>query len=148
MNRLIPYSGEIYGYLLSGYREASWLLEPLTILALVGLLLASRVWSDRHGRILSAAWGLLFAGLIGVLASGFYHQTYQPYNWAGLYFGYAAMAQAGLIAVWGLGLVHRRGRFRPEITRSWDSILALGCLALAAGLGPLLRLEGGEPPVI
>ena len=72
MNRLIPYSGEVYAYLLAGYRDAHLAIEIATCLAIAALLVAG----GKAGR---PAWRIGAVALAAIwlwLGIGFYWQTY------------------------------------------------------------------------
>ncbi len=133
MNRLIPYSGEVYAYLMSGYGEAYIVLEIAVCLAIAALLFTGRSAGVVKGRIAAVVLAMLW-GWIGV---GFYWQTYQPLNWAGTYFGWAALIQGALIAVWGVTTGALRPDIRIAVPRHW---IGFAALFLAALTGPLMRL--------
>lgn|GEM_PF-674778 len=133
MNRLIPYSGEVYAYLLAGYSDAYIALEIAVCLAGAALLLTGARATLMTCRIAGAVLAILWAW-IGV---GFYWLTYQPLNWAGFYFGWAALLQAVLILVWSLP----GGRFRPTARIAvFSHWMGLAALILAALMGPFMRL--------
>lgn len=138
MNRLVPYSGEVYAYLVEGYADAHQTLAILFALAAVALL----VIADRPAA--RAARGTAGVGLALIWAwigFGFYWQTYQPLNWAGNYFGWAALVQAALIAVWAV----QAPAFRPAFR--WASpvdCMGLAGLTLAVLTGPFTRLLSGD----
>lgn len=137
MNRLIPYSGEVYAYLLAGYRDGNQALQIAAVTGVIALLVAVVRSVPGAGR----AAGLGLAGLWGWLGAGFYWGAYEPLNWAGGTFGWAALAQALLLAIWG-GMA---GRFEPGFTipplRLWTGIVILLASMIA---GPLTRIFAGD----
>ena len=144
MNRLVPYSGEVYAYLVTGYGTAFWAIEIATCLAIAVLLFAGAAANGAACRTAAAGLGILWIWVGG----GFYWQTYQPLNWAGFHFGWAVLIQAALIGGWGV----KTGAFRPvlQIDTPRDRLASsVGLLALgvAALTGPLLHIFSGEAVV-
>lgn len=140
MNRLIPYSAEVYAYVTAEYGGANLPIEICTLLAVAVFLLFGRAGGHTGNRAAAVFLALLW-GWIGV---GFYWQTYQPLNWAGTYFGWASLVQAALIAIWGIGT----GNFRPKLDlRSAGCWIGLVALALAALIGPTMRMFREEAVV-
>lgn len=141
MNRLIPYSSEVYAYLMTGYVEGHTAIEIAVCLALV-LFLIKGAGTDR---LVCRAAAICLALLWAWMGIGFYWQTYQPLNWAGAYFGWAALAEAMLIGAWGL----KTGAFRPDIEKPpsarWVGLLGL---VLAAMAGPFMRAFSGDGVVV
>lgn len=137
MNRLIPYSGEVYAYLLAGYRDAHEAIEIVTCLAVAAFLVAGGKAGPQVWRIgafaLAALW--LWLGI------GFYWQAYEPLNWAGRYLGWAAILQAVLVMVWGAVA----GRFLPEPRPATHrQRLGVTILVLSALTGPIVSLFPGN----
>lgn len=137
MNRLIPYSGEVYAYLLAGYREAYVAIEIVVCLAVAALLVAG-------GKAVRPVWRISAFALAALwlwLGTGFYWQTYEPLNWAGRYMGWAAILQAALVMVWGAVA----GRFQPELRpMTHRRRLGVAVLVLAALTGPIVSLFSGK----
>jgi hypothetical protein len=133
VNRLIPYSGEVYAYLLAGYREAHLAIEIAALIAIGAFLVAG----NRAGPAVYRIAAALLAAVWGWLAIGFYWQSYEPLNWAGRYMGWAAFAQSLLLLAWGT----LAGRFRPDPRPAMiRPRLALGALVIAALAGPATTL--------
>ena len=137
MNRLIPYSGEVYAYLLAGYTADYLIVEIAAVLAAVLFVLLGGRTPGSVARAGAVGLALLWAWI----GFGFYWQTYEPLNWAGGYFGWAALAQAALIASWG----GTTGSLQPQVANGpGRNLLALTVLAVAAAAGPIIRLGDGE----
>ncbi|MEQ9327182.1 MAG: DUF6064 family protein [Rhodospirillales bacterium] len=133
---MIPYSGEVYAYLLAGYRDAYLAIEIAACLAIAALLVAG----GRAGRPVWRIGAVALAAIWLWLGVGFYWQSYEPLNWAGRYLGWAAILQAALVMIWGAVA----GRFQPASRlatfRQW---LATAVLVLSALAGPLVGLFSG-----
>lgn len=142
MNRLIPYSGEVYDYLLYDYAGRYAAVEIGACAAIIACLIAGR-WGNRTTARLGA---VAFASAWAWIGIVFYWQTYQSLNWAGTYFGWAALLQAGLLAGWGI----TTGAFRADLSiHSLGRVTGLVTLAIAALAGQLSRLiAGGEVSAI
>ncbi|RVU39667.1 hypothetical protein EOI86_10720 [Hwanghaeella grinnelliae] len=140
MNRLIPYSDEVYAYLLTAYIEGYAAVEVIVGLALVVFLIKGAGASRLSCRGTAVCLAMLWAW-IGI---GFYWHTYQPLNWAGTYFGWAALTEAVLIGAWGA----TTGGLRPDVGKAvpshWAGLLGL---VLAALIGPFMRLYSGDTVV-
>lgn len=140
MNRLIPYSDEVYAYLMTGYVDGHWIVELATCLGIVALLWLRDSDMAAPYRIAAVLLAILWAW-IGV---GFYWQTYQPLNWAGYYFGWAALLQALLIAGWG----SLSAGFRPAVQiGKWNGWVGVAALLFAALIGPIMDYLAGEEVV-
>lgn len=137
-DRLFPYSEEVYRYVLNGYRDAYWPVEAATVLGVLAML---ALWRTDHLVVRRLIAGSL-AGLWAWLGYGFYIQTYQAFNWAGLYFGYAALAQAILIMAWG-GFA---ARLQPELSGTVTTVIAVVSLGICGLQGLAVRvLSSAEP---
>jgi hypothetical protein len=140
VNRLIPYTGEVHAYLMSGYVEGYAAIEIAVCLALIVFLIKGAD-ANRH---LCRAAAICLALLWAWMGIGFYWQTYQPLNWAGAYFGWVALAEAMLIGAWGA----KTGVFRPDIEKPsaarWVGLLGL---VSAVTAGPFMRVISGDAVV-
>ena len=144
MNRLIPYSGEVYAYLMTAYVEGFAAIEIAVCLALAVFLIVPLIKGMGANRLVCRGAAMCLALLWAWIGIGFYWQTYQPLNWAGTYFGWAALAEAMLIGAWGM----KTGAFRPDIGKPlpvrWVGLLGV---VLAVSAGPFMRAISGDAVV-
>ncbi|MCR9256753.1 MAG: DUF6064 family protein [Alphaproteobacteria bacterium] len=133
LDRLIPYSGEVYRFVVADYLAAHWPLQAVALAIAVALPLAAR----RGGPAAAPAIGAgLAAGWLWV-GGAYWIGTYGQLNWAGPYFGYAFLGQAALLALWAI----RAPLGKPAIGRALLPPSALMGLAVVAG-----AVAGGGGP--
>lgn len=131
---LVPFTADVYLRLIERTGEAFWPLHFLTLaLGLVALGLALFNQRRTAAVLLAAAWA--WTGVT------FLMDRYSQLNWAGEYFGWAFLAQAGLLllmAVSGKGLC--------RVGHDWTVPRLTGLMLAGAGLlaYPLVAPLGGH----
>ncbi len=135
MDRLIPYSANVYGTIVSDHNLSVW---PLQIFVLV--LCLSVIGLARRGGANNAA--LMIVAAFWIWCGVHFHiMTYATINWAAPYFGYAFIIQGMSIAVWA---VMTRTQFIEPQRRMWVWA-GIGLIISAGALHPLLLLIMSTP---
>lgn len=128
MDRLIPYSADVYSAIISDHNLSLWPLQIfIVVLCLCVIGLARRGGANNVAFMIMAAFWI-WCGV------HFHIVTYATINWAAQYFGYAFIIQGVAIAVWALWT---RGQFVEPQSRIWDWT-GIGLIIGAAALHPLL----------
>lgn len=135
MDRLIPYSIDVYNAIISDHNLNLW---PLQIFVVV--LCLSIIGLARRGGANNVAFMIVAAFWIwcGV---HFHIMTYATINWAAHYFGYAFIIQGVAIASWALWT---RDQFVEPQHRVWIWA-GVGLIISAAVLHPLLLTAMNAP---
>ena len=129
----IPFTSEVYLRLFERLNESVWPGHLLAVaLGAAALVLAWRGRGRFWAMILAAAWAS-----VGYL----YHlRFYVELNWAATYFGWAFIAEAGLLAGMGLSGVFDRAGDEPTP----GARIGLGVGLFAVALFPLIALVSGR----
>jgi hypothetical protein len=96
MDRLIPYSIDVYNAIISDHNLSLW---PLQVFVVV--LCLSVIGLARRGVANNVAF-MIVAGFCIWCGIHFHIMTYATVNWAAQYFGYAFIIQGVAIAEWTL----------------------------------------------
>ncbi len=130
MNRLIPFSPDVYVSMFGGYNGTYW---PALLAAVVlgGVMLYCLKRADRTaGRVLA-----LIVGASWIWTGWAFHiETYADLNWAAVPFGILFIVQGVLSVLWG-GLL---GRFEIIAGRTRSVEIGVVLLFAALALHPLL----------
>ncbi len=130
MDRLIPYSADVYTAIIADHNLSLW---PLQIFAAV--LCLSIIGLARRGGANSIA--LMIVAAFWVWCGVQFHMiTYATINWAAQFFGYAFVIQGLAMAAWALVT---RGQFIEPQRRVW-AWAGIGLIISAAALHPLVLL--------
>lgn len=135
MDRLIPFTPDVYVGMFARYNEDTWPAAALAMLLGVVALICVRRREPRAGRILafSAATFWVWTGW------AFHIHQYANLNWAAVIFGWLFIAQGAVTALWG-GIL---GRF--AITGDPVRIrIGYTLIAAALILHPLLTQVAGD----
>ncbi len=137
MDRLIPFTPDVYVGMFAGYNETTWTAFTAAVaLGLVTLICIRR--GDRNaGRILalSVATFWIWTGW------AFFIETYARLNWAAVPFGWLFIAQGVVTAIWG-GVL---GRFETSTGRTHSVEIGTALLFVALIGHPVLTYALGHP---
>lgn len=135
MDRLIPFSPDVYVGMFARYNQDAWPAAALAVLLGVVTLICIHRREPRAGRILAFTVATFWVWT----GWAFHINQYANLNWAAAVFGWAFIAQGALTAFWG-GIL---GRF--EITADAPG-RRLGYALMAAALlvPPMLADAAGD----
>jgi hypothetical protein len=137
MDRLIPFTADVYAGMFARYNAETWPALVLALLLGAVALICVRRGEPRAGRILAFTLATYWVWT----GWAFFIQTYAGLNWAAVPFGALFIAQGVLTALWG-GVL---GRFETAAGRT-RSVEIGTALLFAALLGhPVLTYAFGHP---
>lgn len=136
MDRLIPYSADVYSTIIVDHNLSLWPLQIFIVIICISLIGLARRGGANNAALMIVAAFWIWCGF------DFHLSTYATLNWAAQYFGYVFIAQGGTIIMWAL--LTRNQFVEPHRQRwSWVGIILI---ISAAIMHPLILFFSGAPP--
>ena len=137
MDRLIPFTPDVYVGMIEGYNVGLWPAQLVGLAFIWTMIVCAR----RRGRANAGIALTIIAGFWIWVGYGFHLERYAQLNWAAVAFGWIFIAQGLLMLLWGATSKKADVRLQADMR----SVLGLLLIITSLGLHPLLTYIADWP---